>query len=289
MVGTLGAGTAAAQPVALTLKYTCSFPLIGNQPLTARISSDIPTSHTVGEPSHQFAIHAVATVGTTLTDGLGLLGAKTVEGTLDAKITVAAPQGDLGVTVPLTIVKTSVPSSGSLSIPANGTAPTRTFSKPGRAKITVGDFVAHLVPRNASGDLTVLGKFDLPCTLDAGQNNVLMSFTIAASRTPSASAAPRTSSTPGTRKATASATAKSAPRDTTTPSPSGTTTATPSTTPASDPPGGSAIDDTATGRTTAGGQDTRSLILLTVGILVVAAASFFGLRLRNRRRADDDG
>jgi hypothetical protein len=296
IVGTLGAGTAVAQPVSLTLKYTCSFPVIGNQSLSARISADIPASHTVGEPSHRFAIHAVATVGTTLTQGLGLLGVKTIEGTLDARTQVAAPQGDLGITVPLTIGKTTMPSSGALSIPANGTAPTRTFTKPGRAKITVGDFVAHLVPRNASGDLTVLGKLDVPCTLDAGQNDVIASFTIGARRTPSASAAPRTSGTTGTRRATGSATAESAPPSTTTPGPSGTTTATPSTaiasaTPASDPPGGSTIDDTAAGRTTAGGQDTRNLILLTMAILVVAAAasSFFGLRLRNRRRADEDG
>ncbi|MEU1485615.1 DUF6801 domain-containing protein [Streptomyces sp. NPDC005752] len=308
IVGILGAGPAAAEPVSLTLAYACTFPVIGDQDITARISMDLPTAHTVGKPSHRFAIHAEATVGSGLTRGLALLGVKSVDGTLDAETRVTAPQGDLGITVPLSIVRTAIPSSGALRIPANGIAPTRTFTEAGRAEIVVGDFVVHLVPRDANGDLTALGKFNVPCTVRAGQHQVITSFTISPAPKPSASAAPGEGGSPGR---TASATATSAPGDTPAPGSSGTvttkaptmtpsavkpptghpSTAHPSTTRTSVAPGGFPIDDTATGPTaTADGQVGRGLILAAVGVLVVAAAaSVFGLRLRNRRGPHDEG
>ncbi|MBM7439772.1 DUF6801 domain-containing protein [Streptomyces sp. HB132] len=308
IVGGLGAGTAAARPVSLTLAYACTFPVIGDQDITARISMDIPMAHTVGKPSHRFAIRAEATVGSGLTRGLALLGVRSVDGTLDAKTRVTAPQGDLGITVPLDIVRTAVPSSGALRIPANGIAPTRTFSEAGRAEIVVGDFVVHLVPRDANGDLTPLGKFDVPCTVRAGQQQVITSFTISPAPKPSASAAPGEGGSPGR---TASATTTSVPGDTDVPGSSGTattkppTTKPPTTTPsatksptagpsitqASVAPGGLPVDDTATGpTTTADGRAGRGLILTAVGVLVVAAAaSVFGLRRRNRRGPQDEG
>lgn len=303
LVGTLGVGTAVAQPVSRTLTYTCSFPLIGDQSVTARISADIPKGHTVGQPTHRFAMHAVATVGTVLTQGLNLVGAETVEGTLDAQTNVAAPQGDMPVTAPLTIVKTHVPGSGSLSIPANGIAPSRTFSKPGRAEITVGDFTAHLIPRDADGDLTILREFDLPCTLDDGQDNVFMSFDIDAARASPSPAASTTSPAPAappspSGEGTASATAGAAIGRTTTPNPSGTTsasasgtaTAKPSITTTASIPSGSTIDETRSDSTdgTRPNGRKKSLLYLTAGTLVVGTtALLFSSRLRKPRDPND--
>lgn len=194
--GVLGAETAAAQPVSLTLRYACAFPYIGSQDITASISMDVPQDHTVGEPSHRLAIHAEATVGSGLTFGLAALGVRSVDGTLRAKTRVTAPEGDLGITVPLTVARTSIPSSGSLRIPAGGTAPPVTFTEAGPAEIVVGDFAVHLVPRDADGHPT-LQELDVPCTVRGGQDTVLTSFTIAPAPRRSASAGPGTGEGPG--------------------------------------------------------------------------------------------
>jgi hypothetical protein len=179
IVGIFGSGTAVADPVSLTLKYTCTFPRINAQSLSVKINPDVPASVGVGESARTFVIDAVATVGAATTQGLGLVGAKTLEGTVDAKASVVAPQGTIDLTVPIGMTKTAVPVSGSFDVRATGTAPALTFSQPGQAKITVGDLTLHLAPKDANGNLTGLGAFDSSCKEDAGQSNVLASFSIA--------------------------------------------------------------------------------------------------------------
>jgi len=288
IVGVLGAGTAAAQPVSLTLRYTCSFPLINDQSITARIQSDIPKSIAVGESSQRFTIDAVTTVGATLTQGLGLIGMKTVEGTVDAKTSVAAPHGDISVTVPMAITRTSIPASGSFDVSATGTAPTLRFSQPGNGKITVGGLVLHLVPRNASGDLTFLGKLDVPCTLDAGQDNAAIPFDITGTTTATGSVASGTTGAPGTRTPTASETTRPTTNGTTSSTTSGAAASTGAASGSTKP----TTEDPASATATTGGRDAEGPILLAVGtagtLVAGAAAVRFGSRLRNRRRTADD-
>ncbi|WP_370135007.1 DUF6801 domain-containing protein [Streptacidiphilus sp. EB103A] len=290
-MGTLGTGTAAAQPASAMLKYTCTFPTIGGQPITATISTDIPTSITVGQSSRPFAITAAAAVNTGFALGLRyVLGVSIIEGTLDAGTTVTAPQGDIRVPVHLTIARTGIP-TGSFNIPATGTAPTLSFSKPGSARITAGDFTLHLIPEDANGNITRLGRVNVPCKLNTGQNNVVTSFDITGTQAAPGSAP---SETPGTRtasagKPTAPATATPTTTGSATPDGSGTATAGPSTI-AAPGPTGSTINAAATSTTTSGGHDTWSLILLAAGILTAGAAAFrFGPQLKRRRRAGDDG
>ena len=57
-----GAGQALAEPVAIELEFTCPFPLIGDQPIRAEISADIPSQATVGEPTPEFTINALTVV-----------------------------------------------------------------------------------------------------------------------------------------------------------------------------------------------------------------------------------
>ncbi|MER7177908.1 DUF6801 domain-containing protein [Streptomyces hyaluromycini] len=176
-VGVLSAGAAAADPVSLTLRYTCSTPLIDDLPVTVRIDADIPESAAVGQPTPEFAVNAAVPVDVGATKMLGKIGVKAIEGTVDAKARVAAPEGDTYVTLPFG-VKADIPVSGSFQIKATGSAPALTFTQPGSAKVTVGDLVAHLSPQDASGDVTFPGKIDARCTMDAGQKNVLASFQI---------------------------------------------------------------------------------------------------------------
>lgn len=264
-MGVSGAGTAAAQPASLTLKYTCDVPVIGDQPFTAKIDADIPASVAVGESSRKFAIDAGTTVQKDLTPWLGRIGVKSVEGIVEANIGVAAPQGDRRVRVPLRIARTSVPTSGSFDVTAAGTAPALTFSQPGNARITVGDIRLHVVGKKADG--SVRGKLDLRCALDAEQNDVVGSFEITGAGTTTGS------TTSGSSGATTA----------------GATPVSPSTD-GSSAPTGSAPTGHGTGTIAATGQDIRGLILPTAGILVAGVVAFLiGSRLRKRRRraADD--
>nr|WP_157529345.1 fibronectin type III domain-containing protein [Kibdelosporangium sp. MJ126-NF4]CEL22975.1 Chitinase [Kibdelosporangium sp. MJ126-NF4]CTQ90114.1 Chitinase (EC 3.2.1.14) [Kibdelosporangium sp. MJ126-NF4] len=199
----LGAGSAAADPVTLTLTYKCPFPLIGVQPITVKIDADFPKTIPVNTPTPELDIKTISTVGATATQGLNLVQAKTLEGTALSDASVAAPEGTLPVKVPVTIRKTDIPAEGEFQIPADGKTPSLTFTKPGEVKISVGDILLHLVPRKADGSLTGLGEFDSQCTQDTGQNNVLATATITSgggggdTEAPSAPGNPRSTGTTG--------------------------------------------------------------------------------------------
>ena len=84
----LGAGS--AQAATQNLAYTCQYPLIGAQPLQITINATIPTSVQAGQATGAFAINAVATAGGDTGAAIGLLGARSLEGSAsaDAAITV---------------------------------------------------------------------------------------------------------------------------------------------------------------------------------------------------------
>ncbi|GLW72708.1 hypothetical protein Kpho02_50070 [Kitasatospora phosalacinea] len=229
LVGALGTAPAAARPATPTLHYTCVFPTIGGQAITAGISADVPDTLPVGESSPAFAVRATATVEASFTIGLRyVLGVRTIEGSVDAETRVLAPQGETVVPVHLAITRTSVPAYGAFEIPATGNAPRLSFGRPGSGRVSAGNFTLHLVPRDADGNLAGPGRVDVPCTLNAGQDGTVAPFEVTpakASPTPSSttlpsapapsSASPATAS-PGTD---ASAAASSAPVGTAPPAP----------------------------------------------------------------------
>ncbi|MER6011374.1 DUF6801 domain-containing protein [Streptomyces bluensis] len=190
--GLLGAGSATADPAPRTLTYTCSFPLIGGQRMTASVVWTAPDTHVVGQATSRSPVSASATVGSDVTRILRFAGAATVEGTADVSAVVAAPQGDIPVDVRLKVPRSKVPGSGPLTVPAKGTLPSLVFSRPGPAKIFVGEIDLHLVPRDTDGDETRAGTVDAPCDLDSGQDGFLAPFTV--ERDASGPAAPGTPS-----------------------------------------------------------------------------------------------
>lgn len=177
-MGVFRAGPAVADPAPLTLQYTCSFPLIGDQSMTTSLVWNASATHVAGQATPRLPVNASATVGPTFAQALGLVGAKTVEGTADATAVVATPQGDISVTTPLNVSETDVPESGSMTFGASGTTPSLVFSQPGNAQITIGGLSLHMTPRSANGGLTVVGEVDTSCELIPGQNDVLASFRI---------------------------------------------------------------------------------------------------------------
>jgi hypothetical protein len=270
VVGVSGAGTAAAQPVSLTLKYTCDVPVIEDPHITARIDANIPASVVVGRSGKKIPVGAGTTVDATLTPWLVRFGVKTVEGTVDAKISVDAPQADSQVmVVPLDIAKTSVPASGSFDIAATGASLTPTFTRPGTARITVGDIVLNVVGKKAGGD--ALDEFHVPCTLDTGQDNFMGSFEITGTGTGSGTNGGGTNGG-GTN--------------------GGGTTAPAATPTATSAAGGSSPTGDSTngtgGTIAATGQDTGDLILPAAGTLAAGVLAFcLGSWLKNHRRAAD--
>lgn len=176
----LTGGSSVAEPRELTLQFDCPFPLIGTQRSTVTIRTDIPASIPVNTPTPEFVINAVADAGTTATQGLNLVEAKTIEGTAVASTHLAAPSVNLDLAVENAIPVQPVPPNGTpLVLNASGRAPSVSFPQPGTGTITVGNILLRgLHPKKADGSDTGLGVFDSPCTQVAGQNNVLATFEI---------------------------------------------------------------------------------------------------------------
>ncbi|MEV0278743.1 DUF6801 domain-containing protein [Streptomyces sp. NPDC050610] len=202
LVTVFGAGFAAAEPTPRSLHYTCPFQVIGDEPMTASVVWNAPHTHVVGRSTPRLPIDTAATVGARVTSALRFVGSATVEGTADVHAVVAAPEGEIPVTVTLKVAKTAVPKSGPLTVPAGGTIPSLVFHRPGPARIVVGAINLHLTPRNANGDRTWAGKVDTSCALDNGQGGILAAFKIVpASPGPTASGTPSAPGEPGKTRA----------------------------------------------------------------------------------------
>ncbi|MFC4606255.1 DUF6801 domain-containing protein [Streptomyces maoxianensis] len=195
--GFFGAGSATADPAPRTFSYTCAFPLIGDEPMTASVVWTASHTHVVGQATPRSPVNTTATVGENVTGSLRLIGARTVEGTADVHAVVAAPEGDIPKTVTLEVPKTDIPESGPLIVRASGTLPSLTFHETGSAKIVIGDIDLHLTPRDSDGDETMVGEVNAPCDLNSGQDGVLATFTIRPAATgPTASGTPTAPGTP---------------------------------------------------------------------------------------------
>lgn len=178
-----GAGSALASPVSTNLQFTCPFPLIGDQPISAEISADIPTNATVGTPLPAFAVSAMTLVNEDSRTGLKLVGSETVEGSAINTNQIITASRTVEQTVTLTIPQSPIPAeSGAFTVPANGQAPEFTFTDQdiGNAEIRVGGLTLNLVARTANGDIAPapIGEITTNCTLLAGQDNLLQTVTV---------------------------------------------------------------------------------------------------------------
>ena len=174
---------ALAEPVSLELEMRCPFPLIGEQPIVARISADYPTEATVGESFGPFNIDTITVVNESSRQGLSLLGAVTVTGTAQSFTTITTPARSIENTVELTVEPSPVPATpGEFEVAASGVAGTETFVEGdvGAAQLTVDDLILNLRNLRADGTLAGMpvGEFTADCEVVAGQNNVLASFNI---------------------------------------------------------------------------------------------------------------
>lgn len=189
MLATGGAATtASAVPVEMTATYSCIYPLIGAQPLSANIMSDMPEEIGVGDPTGAFDLNVLATAMGDTWVGLNLVGAVSVGGDAVSESNLSGTNLNLDLSVPLEVPDQTVPDSpGDFNIEAFGQTPSLTFSSEqvGEVVITVGDLDMLLVARNEAGDPVFFpnsdpetGAFPVPCTLDPGSETVLHTFEV---------------------------------------------------------------------------------------------------------------
>lgn len=187
LAGVVTSGTATAGPTRVTgavtknLTYTCNFPLIGQQHVTAALAITFPDSVKVGEVIQGTDFGVDLTLGGDTVAGLKLIGATTVEGDkASAGVDVKINDTELGVTLNgLSIPVSPVPDSGEVHLKLTGPVPGLTLKTPGQVSFALGStFAAQITPRKADGTPTGLGSFDPQCALDPGQDTALATVTV---------------------------------------------------------------------------------------------------------------
>ncbi|SFP51987.1 hypothetical protein SAMN05421810_102828 [Amycolatopsis arida] len=187
-----GAVTAAAAPTATddpvrttgevnkSLNFSCEFPLVGQRSVTAQITATFPDSVPAGTPIDVTGFNVAVEIDAEITDAMRLVGAATVEGTAAPNVDVDINGTPLGVRLNgMRIPSTPVPESGSMTVNIVGEVPSLTVQSAGQVSFAVGDeFSGRVTPRRADGSETSLGTFDLPCTMDAGQDPSLATVTV---------------------------------------------------------------------------------------------------------------
>ncbi|HJP75860.1 MAG TPA: DUF6801 domain-containing protein [Pseudonocardiaceae bacterium] len=167
---------AAAEPAAATLQYTCQTSSPFSQPMTAQLSWDTPRSVRAGTAA---TVDVTATLGSYATWLLGLEGVASVEGSGTVPGTVVAPGKTAPTAIQLTMPRTDVPSSGPMTVHASGSLPRLVLDQPGHATIDLAnDLAAHMIPRDASGNVITAAESDISCGLDPGQHAVVLSLDV---------------------------------------------------------------------------------------------------------------
>jgi len=172
---------AASTPIAKKLGFTCPFPLIGLQQLAVEVKASFDVPSAPGGTFTTADLAVAVTVPDKSTRGLALVGAASIEGTASAGVTLANGPLTLPLSLPLTVAKTAVPPSGSFTTQASGSVPPVQLPNAGKTTVAIGGFSTRLTPKKADGSFTGLGSFTSDCTLDPGQDPVLLSFDLGSS------------------------------------------------------------------------------------------------------------
>ena len=178
-----GAGNASAEQVSTELAFECPFPLIGDQPIRATISADIPSVASVGETIPAFTVDAITVVNDDARTGLKLVQSATLEGVATSFNSVTTPGRTVEQIVTLDIPPTPVPeTSGEFNVPATGTSPEFlvTADDVGELEIRVGALRLDLIARTANGDIAPapIGEITTDCVQLPDQNNLLQTVTV---------------------------------------------------------------------------------------------------------------
>ncbi|WP_410588022.1 DUF6801 domain-containing protein [Amycolatopsis sp. lyj-23] len=172
----VAAPAAASTPIDKKLSFTCPFPLIGLQKLDVEVKASFEVPSAPGGTFTTGDLAVSVTVPDKSARGLALVGAASIEGTASAGVTLTNGPLTLPLSLPLTVAKTALPPSGAFTTQASGSVPPVQLPNAGTTKLTIGNFSTRLTPKKADGSFTGLGSFTSDCTLDPGQDPVLLSF-----------------------------------------------------------------------------------------------------------------
>ncbi|SDD99475.1 DUF6801 domain-containing protein [Actinokineospora iranica] len=167
-----GAGAASAEPVTRTLDYTCSFPLIGAQPVSVRFTAEVPAAPGVGQPPGPMPFDAVIALSPEVVELFRQVGTQAIRGAATVGTAVRTTDVTLPMRVPTTIASTPMPPpSSGLDLAATGTHPSVIAVTP-RAEFLVGAVDLELVPQRP-GEAVVVEPMRVRCELEPGQDPVL--------------------------------------------------------------------------------------------------------------------
>ncbi|MEU8414677.1 DUF6801 domain-containing protein [Amycolatopsis japonica] len=165
------AGTAAA--VEKNLTYKGGFPIIGDQKVAVVVKAEIPATAKAGEPiSVPFTLDVDS--GQAAGDGLRLVGAKKLSGTISSKVNIALGEQKVSIPIELPIPDTEVPAEGSLKFTATGkvdfTIPAGTPAGEATSSVDAAA-TSHIVTDSS------LGEFDVNLTLDPPDQDAVLGKT----------------------------------------------------------------------------------------------------------------
>ncbi|TWE09945.1 DUF6801 domain-containing protein [Rudaeicoccus suwonensis] len=188
VVALLGAGMSAAVAVApgadaatsAKLNYNCTATVLGTKMSqgvwTATVTATTPASVTVGAAIAAPKITASVTSSTVAANTLRELGITSLTGTSTANYTF----GTGARTVALTIPKTAVPKTGTITTSASGTGKAEVAPKTvGSIVVKIGNFTASLQTYQGTTKSALL---PISCTLVAGQNTTLTTIKVVAAK-----------------------------------------------------------------------------------------------------------
>ncbi|GAB3883714.1 hypothetical protein GCM10029964_043540 [Kibdelosporangium lantanae] len=161
-----------------TLNYTCNFPSSGPQTVTGTITGSIPASGAHGTRL-QPNLSISATIPTAVADVLRGANAATVSGKGQVDAAAAYNGSNITVGIPSNVPSTTVPASGPITGTIAPLVPSISVPNAGSIALAAGpELHGTFTPLQADGTPTSLGTFDVPCTLDAGQDPALGTITV---------------------------------------------------------------------------------------------------------------
>jgi len=180
---------AMAAPVSAELDFICPFPLIGDQTIIAKITTDYPESVVIGADGAPVAVgpinvEAITVVPDKARQGLAFVDATTITGVAHSVNTFHTTAGNINNNTDMTIEPTTIPAdeSGPFDVPASGVAPAQDFDSShfGTVTLTVDDLIMDLRNLKADGSVAPapVGEFTADCTLVEGQDNTLTTFEV---------------------------------------------------------------------------------------------------------------
>jgi hypothetical protein len=170
-------GTPGTGPIDKTLTYNCVFPESGAVDVTGRITGTIPATGTVNSRV-QPNLSITATLPVSVADSLRSHSAATVSGKGVADADNVYNGTSLSVGIPGPVPSVAVPATGELVTTLSPAVPSIAVGAAGTLAISAGQQLnGTFTPLKADGTPTDLGTFDVPCTLNPGQNPALGTIT----------------------------------------------------------------------------------------------------------------